>query len=58
MFNDGALVRSLLEYGADIDVQDKFGWTIVHLVARNGNGAVIRLLLEYRAVNVKIGKGM
>ncbi|KAJ9644081.1 hypothetical protein H2199_003949 [Coniosporium tulheliwenetii] len=41
-----AVVRLLVEKGADPRAKDKHGWTALHQAARSGKEAVVRLLLE------------
>ena len=41
-----AVVRLLLDRGADIATQDKDGWTALNVAARRGHKAVVRLLLD------------
>ena len=48
-FKDGSVLRSLLDYGADINLPNQIGWTPLHLASFNGALVVVRLLLEYRA---------
>lgn len=42
-------VRSLLEYGANVDVWDDKGQTPLHIASDNGHLNAVRLLLEYGA---------
>jgi ankyrin repeat protein len=48
-FKDGSVPRLLLEHGADINVQNRFGWTPLHFASINGALEVVRVLLEYGA---------
>jgi len=41
-----AVVRLLLEQGADVEAKINDGWTALHEAARGGHEAVVRLLLE------------
>lgn len=41
-----AVVRQLLENGADIEAKNMYGWTALHWTAFNGHETVVRLLLE------------
>ncbi|KAK5467499.1 hypothetical protein LTS15_000472 [Exophiala xenobiotica] len=44
-----AIVRVLLERGAELDSKDNIGWTPLSWAARNGHEAVVRVLLEMGA---------
>ena len=44
-----AVVRKLVEYGADVDVPDSEGNTALHLAARSGFSGVVAVLLECNA---------
>eukprot|EP00760_Papus_ankaliazontas_P019068 PhM_4_TR17862/c0_g1_i3/m.70547 len=35
-----------LEKGAAVDATDKDGWTVLHIASRNGDTAMVQLLLE------------
>jgi Ankyrin repeats (3 copies)/Ankyrin repeats (many copies) len=48
-FKAGSVVRLLLEHGADIDLQDKDGWTPLYTALINGALEIVPLLLEYGA---------
>jgi hypothetical protein len=48
-FNDGSVLRLLLEHGADINALDKRGWTPLFVASINGALEVVRLLLEHGA---------
>jgi ankyrin repeat protein len=56
---DGFILRLLLEHGADINGQDRSGWTTLHWVSIKGAlEVVVRLLLEHGAgVEVKDNSG-
>ncbi|KAK5659169.1 hypothetical protein OQA88_1259 [Cercophora sp. LCS_1] len=41
-----AMVRVLLEGGADVDVKDRDGWTPLHTAAHKGREAMVGVLLE------------
>jgi ankyrin repeat protein len=57
-FKDGSVLRSLLGHGADINVQDMYGWSPLNLASNNGRLETVRLLLKYGAdVEVKNNKG-
>jgi Ankyrin repeats (3 copies) len=57
-FEDGSVLRLLLEHGADINLQNQIGWTPLHLASFNGALEVVRLLLEHGAdVKAKDKKG-
>jgi hypothetical protein len=45
-FKDGSVLRLLLEHGADINVQNRIGWTALHWASYKGALEVVRLLLE------------
>jgi ankyrin repeat protein len=48
-FKDGSVLRSLLEHGADTNVQNHFGRTPLHRASFRGALEVVRLLLEHGA---------
>ena len=53
-FKDDSIVRLLLDHGADLNVQNQFGWTSLHWASINGALGAVRLLLEHGAdVQVK-----
>jgi ankyrin repeat protein len=53
-----AVIRLLLEKGAEINAKGKFGWTPLSLAAGSGHEAVVRLLLEKGAdINAEDEKG-
>jgi len=39
-------LKEAIDAGADINAQDKDGWTALHLAARHGNSEAVRLLLD------------
>jgi hypothetical protein len=41
-----AVVRLLVEKGADVEAKNKDGWTALYWAVRYGNAAMVRLLLE------------
>ncbi|KAI9362386.1 DIL domain-containing protein [Pilaira anomala] len=43
------VARFLLQVGANVDVQDKIGWTALMWATTNGHGQIVKLLLEYSA---------
>jgi ankyrin repeat protein len=43
---DAAMVKSLLEKGADINAKDNDGWTALQHAAKRGDVEIVRLLLE------------
>ena len=45
------VLYALLEEGADVDAQDVYGNTSLHLAASYGDMAVVRQLLRARATN-------
>ena len=45
-FGHDAIVKLLLEDGADVESKDRFAWTPLLWAAQNGHGAVVKLLLE------------
>ena len=52
-FEDGSVLRLLLEHGADVNVPNNTGWTPLHRASCNGAPEVVRLLLEHGAdINV------
>ena len=54
IFNDGSVIRSLLEHGADINEQCQNGRTPLNWASLNGRLDTVRLLLELGAdVEVK-----
>ncbi|KAF8493423.1 hypothetical protein F5888DRAFT_1908675 [Russula emetica] len=48
-FNDGSVIRLLLEHGADINAQNQDGRTPLHWASYNWALEVVRLLLEHGA---------
>ena len=46
-------VKFLLEHGADVNLQDRAGWTVLHQCAWNGNLPLLQLLVR-RGGNVSI----
>ncbi len=44
--NDEAIMRRLLEAGADPDVQQQGGWTALHSAAKHGSRPLLELLLK------------
>ena len=44
-----AVVRLLVEQGADVEARDENGWTVLHWAAEYGHEAVVRLLVEQGA---------
>ncbi|KAH0542444.1 hypothetical protein FGG08_003199 [Glutinoglossum americanum] len=53
-----AMVRLLVERGADVGARNRDGWTALHMAAHNKNEAVARLLLEKGAdVNAEYRRG-
>jgi ankyrin repeat protein len=49
------VVKSILAHGADVTVNDAFGWAPLHLAAWAGRDAIIQLLLNFGAeVDVKV----
>jgi ankyrin repeat protein len=45
------VVKLLLEKGAELETEDRHGWTPLSYAARNGHEAVVKLLLEKGAEN-------
>jgi uncharacterized protein len=45
-FKDGSVLRLLLDHGADINVQNQFGWT-PYWASTNGALEIVCLLLEH-----------
>ena len=57
-FQDGSVLRLLLEHGADINAQSRNGHTPLHMASTNGVLEAVRLLLEHGAdVEVKNKSG-
>jgi hypothetical protein len=48
-FEDGSVLRLLLDHGADINVQSQIGRTPLHVATYNGALEVVRVLLEHGA---------
>jgi len=48
-FKEGYVLRLLLEHGADVNVQDKDGWTPLYVASMNGALEDLRVLLEHGA---------
>ncbi|KAH8743702.1 ankyrin repeat protein [Hyaloscypha sp. PMI_1271] len=48
-----AVVRLLIEKGADKEAKDNDSWTPLHLAAKRGGGAVIRLLAIELGTNIE-----
>jgi ankyrin repeat protein len=57
--DDLTRVEALLDAGASVDVKlEVFGWTSLHLAARNGSTKIVKALLEAGAdINAKTKKG-
>jgi len=53
-----AVVRLLLEKGGDVEVKDKEGTTPLHLAAKNGHHAVVRLPLEKGPTSMRRAKSL
>jgi ankyrin repeat protein len=52
------VVRSLIDFGADIQKQGQFGYTALHAAAQNGHLDVVQALVKYGAsVNCKNDDG-
>jgi Ankyrin repeats (3 copies) len=51
------VMHILLEHGADIDAQDRFGDSVSHWAADHGYVEVLRLLLQYNANTNARGRG-
>ncbi|SEP23172.1 Ankyrin repeat-containing protein [Flavobacterium sp. CF108] len=49
LYNQTAIIKWLLEQGADINLQDKNGYTALHFSAQEGNIDSTMLLLENKA---------
>lgn len=49
--------RRLLSNGADVDAQDKYGWTPLHIAAYYGAGRIVDLLLAEGADPLKVTRG-
>ncbi|MHC4688842.1 MAG: ankyrin repeat domain-containing protein [Planctomycetota bacterium] len=43
------ICRILIEYGAALDIQDKFGWTALIIASSEGHLPIVELLLESKA---------
>ena len=57
-FDDGSVVRLLLEHGADINAESESGWTPLHWASIRGALKVVRLLVEHGAdVEAKDNEG-
>ncbi len=60
-FGNLEVVQKLIEYGADINAEDRDGWTVLHWASSGSffkDGSVLRLLLELGAdVNARTKKG-
>ena len=46
IFGSVEIARMLIDAGADLNVQDKDGWTALHEAARNGQVEVARMLID------------
>lgn len=44
--NDFELFSSLLDQVEDINIQNKYGWTLLHIAIRKDRGDMVELLLE------------
>jgi ankyrin repeat protein len=53
-----AVVKLLLEAKADVSVEDNDGWTALHIAAKNGYEAVVKLLLASSVPSVNSAHGM
>ena len=57
-FKDGSVLRLLLEHGADVNVQNRIGWTPLLMASFNGALEVVRLFIEHGAdVETKTNEG-
>jgi ankyrin repeat protein len=45
-------IKAILDAGADVDLRDKGGNTVLHQASRNGHEVVVRILLDKKGVNI------
>jgi ankyrin repeat protein len=45
--SDNAVIELLFEYGVNVDVRDKEGWTLLHKAAYHLNWQVLVVLLDH-----------
>lgn len=56
--NDMELFSALLDAGADINLQNKYGWTLLHITIRRDRRDMVNLLLDKGAdINKQDGVG-
>lgn len=56
--DDKELFSALLDAGADINLQNKYGWTLLHITIRRDRREMVQLLLEKGAdINKQDGVG-
>ena len=51
------ILRILIDYHADVNIQNKLGYTALHLASENDNVSTVKILLESNAgVNIQDAK--
>lgn len=43
---DGAIVKTMIERGADVNTRDRFGWTALRFAAWKGHTDIVQLLRQ------------
>ena len=56
--DDINMIKKLIKYGFDVNMQDSDGWALIHYASHSGNLEIVELLLKKGAkVNIKTNSG-